>query len=138
MFTVIRSLFAITWLRRSVAAVVFMAVGYFGMTRAVDYVTNIIDRAAKYDDAQVEISNLNLEMAAQDERHAAERARLEADRQKINETYTAFRNRAYEQINRLQGVIENDPKAKNWASMPLPDSVKRLRNEPLHWRKGSV
>ena len=55
MFTVIRSLFAITWVRRSVAAVVFMAVGYFGVTRAVDHVTDVIDRAAKYDDAQVEI-----------------------------------------------------------------------------------
>lgn len=129
MLAVIRGLFAITWLRRSVAAVVFMAVGYFGVTRAVDRVTDTIDRAAKYDAAQTTINELNLEMAAQDERHAAERARLEADRVRIDENYRAFRNRAYEQINRLKEVTDNDPQSKAWASLPIPDSVRRLRDE---------
>lgn len=107
--------------RRSVMAVTFTAVGYFGVTKLVDWGTQTLADAANYQMKVQEVEDLK-------KSHADEIARRDADTVELETEYAKFKKAARIEGGKYRQLREALQSVNDWNGIDVPEPVRRLLN----------
>lgn len=116
-----------------VSGVIGLSIAVVGI-KAIGHYQNLVNTKSKYDAAVLTIEELRDanqglvdRLGEQEARHDAEVARLNADREQLDEERKAIQKRAFIEAGALKEQLRLNEDAKTWHDTAIPDAIKRLR-----------
>lgn len=107
------------------------AVGYFLGSAVINKVSETINDANLYEQAQQEVREANQQLVQAKADAKAEIDRMQSDRDSLTDHINTIKARAKLEQQEYERLLASKPENKAWSTTALPDDIKRLRNARL-------
>lgn len=128
----IGALLASTLFRKVLVWGAITAVGYFLGSAVIDKVSETINNANLYQQAQQEAREANQQLIQAKADAKAEVDRMQSDRDSLTDRINILKARAKLEQQEYERLLASKPENKTWSDTALPDDIKRLRNSRLN------